>query len=166
MTFEVTIAQKVMRVELSRSREGGWACRVDGEAVELDVVSPGADAVSLLLNGRSFDVTRVSLGGEPHVLVNGSRYPVEVRDPRALRGRRGAGGSDKGPRKVTAPMPGKVVRVLAGEGTEVEAGQGVIVIEAMKMQNELRSPKKGRVQKVAAAEGAAVNPGDVLVVVE
>ena len=63
-------------------------------------------------------------------------------------------------------MPGKVVRVLAPPQTEVEAGQGVIVVEAMKMQNELKSPKKGIVQKVLAAEGARVNAGDVLAIVE
>jgi biotin carboxyl carrier protein len=63
-------------------------------------------------------------------------------------------------------MPGKVVRVLAAEGAEVEVGQGVIVIEAMKMQNELKSPKKGKVQKIVAQQGAAVNAGDVLAIVE
>jgi biotin carboxyl carrier protein len=63
-------------------------------------------------------------------------------------------------------MPGKVVRVLAPEGAEVEAGQGVIVIEAMKMQNEMKSPKKGRVQKIIAPEGTAVNAGDALAIVE
>ena len=63
-------------------------------------------------------------------------------------------------------MPGKVVRVLATAGAEVEAGEGILVVEAMKMQNELKSPKKGRLQKVTVSEGAAVNAGDVLAVVE
>ena len=72
----------------------------------------------------------------------------------------------KGPRKLVAPMPGKVVRVLVQEGTDVEAGQGVVVVEAMKMQNEIKSPKKGVVRKLVASENAAVNAGDVLAVVE
>ena len=76
------------------------------------------------------------------------------------------GGAQDGAKKITAPMPGKVVRVIAQPGTEVEQGAGVIVIEAMKMQNELKSPKKGRVVKVLAAEGAPVNAGDVLAVIE
>ncbi|HVH86513.1 MAG TPA: biotin/lipoyl-containing protein, partial [Terriglobales bacterium] len=76
-----------------------------------------------------------------------------------------AGGS-KGPKKVVAPMPGKVVRVIAPAGTEVEHGAGVIVIEAMKMQNELKSPKKGKVAKILAGEGGAVNAGDVLAIIE
>src|SRR5947209_17816953 len=84
---------------------------------------------------------------------------------RCTRGARGGGG-EAGPKKVTAPMPGKVVRLLVSEGDTVEAGAGVVVIEAMKMQNELKSPKAGKVQRVAVAEGATVNPGDTLVVVE
>jgi biotin carboxyl carrier protein len=63
-------------------------------------------------------------------------------------------------------MPGKVVRVLLKEESPVEAGQGVVVVEAMKMQNEIKSPKKGVVRKIVASEGAAVNAGDVLAVVE
>jgi biotin carboxyl carrier protein len=69
-------------------------------------------------------------------------------------------------KKIVAPMPGKVVRILAREGTEVQAGQGIIVVEAMKMQNELKSPKQGVVQKIEVTEGATVNAGDVLVIVE
>jgi len=72
----------------------------------------------------------------------------------------------EGPKRITAPMPGKVVRVVAPPGTRVEAGQGVIVIEAMKMQNELKSPKKGTVQRIVASEGAAVNAGDTLAIIE
>jgi biotin carboxyl carrier protein len=68
--------------------------------------------------------------------------------------------------KIVAPMPGKVVRVLAREGDEVEAGAGVAVVEAMKMQNEIKSPKKGSIQKILVREGAAVNAGDVLAIVE
>lgn len=77
----------------------------------------------------------------------------------------GAGG-EKGPRKLIAPMPGKVVRLLVAEKAEVEAGQGLLVVEAMKMQNEIKSPKKGTVQKLVAREGTNVNAGDVLAIVE
>ncbi len=87
-------------------------------------------------------------------------------DPRSLQGRRGAGAGAEGPRPVKAPMPGRVVRLLVGVGDEVEEGQGVVVIEAMKMQNELKSPKAGRVVRVGVAVGDTVGSGDVLVVVE
>jgi biotin carboxyl carrier protein len=89
-----------------------------------------------------------------------------VQDPRSLKTRRAKAGSAEGPQKLTAPMPGKIVRILLREKSEVEAGQGVIVVEAMKMQNELKSPKKGVVSKVLVAEGATVNAGDALVIIE
>ncbi|MGB7601077.1 MAG: biotin/lipoyl-containing protein, partial [Candidatus Sulfotelmatobacter sp.] len=73
---------------------------------------------------------------------------------------------DHGPKNIVAPMPGKVVRLLVREGDEVEMGAGVAVVEAMKMQNEIKSPKKGTVQKILVTEGAAVNAGDVLAIVE
>jgi biotin carboxyl carrier protein len=91
---------------------------------------------------------------------------VELRDPRSLQARRNAAGDEKGPKKLVAPMPGRIVRVLVGERSDVEAGQGVVVVEAMKMQNEIKSPKKGTVQKILAVAGAAVNAGDVLAIVE
>jgi biotin carboxyl carrier protein len=83
-----------------------------------------------------------------------------------LRSRQGAAFDEKGPRKIVAPMPGRVVRLLVGEQAEVAMGQGLIVVEAMKMQNEIKSPKKGIVKKIVATAGAAVNAGDVLVIVE
>jgi biotin carboxyl carrier protein len=83
-----------------------------------------------------------------------------------LRSRQRATGEEKGPRKIVAPMPGRVVRLLVEENSEVATGQGVIVVEAMKMQNEIKSPKKGVVKKILVLPGAAVNPGDVLAIVE
>jgi biotin carboxyl carrier protein len=98
--------------------------------------------------------------------VGSTRFGVVVRDPRSLRSRRDGAGDEKGPKKVIAPMSGRVVRLLASEGAEVEAGQGIVVVEAMKMQNEIKSPKKGVVQKLMATTGANVNAGDVLAIVE
>jgi biotin carboxyl carrier protein len=90
---------------------------------------------------------------------------VEVQDPRALR-HNAARADVEGRQTLTAAMPGKVVRVLTAPGDEVQAGQGIVVVEAMKMQNEVKSPKTGRVLSVAVGEGAAVAAGDVLAVVE
>jgi biotin carboxyl carrier protein len=100
------------------------------------------------------------------VIVNGKRMPFAIHDPRSLRTRSGAGVGADGPRAVKAPMPGRVVRVLVAVGDEVAAQQGLVVIEAMKMQNELKSPKMGRVARVSAQVGETVQSGDVLVVVE
>lgn len=126
----------------------------------LERVQPGA--YSVLVGGRSFEI--VFVGGS-EILVNGRALSVEVFDPRGMRGRRAAG-SASGRQDIASPMPGKVVRVLVAPGDAVEAGQGLIVVEAMKMQNEMKSPKAGRVAEVRAATGAAVSAGQVLVVIE
>jgi biotin carboxyl carrier protein len=91
---------------------------------------------------------------------------VDVQDPRSLRTRRAVGGAETGPQKLKAPMPGKIVRILVNENDEVKAGQGIVVMEAMKMQNEMKSPKDGRVQKILTAEGSIVNAGDTLAIIE
>ena len=117
---------------------------------------------SVLFRGRSFRVSR-SAGGE--MLVDGVRLPVEVFDPRELRGRK-TKGLDHGRAKISAPMPGKVVRLMVAVGDMVEAGQDLAVVEAMKMQNAMKSPKTGRVSEVKTQVDATVGAGDVLVVVE
>ncbi len=165
MTFEVQIDERTFRVEL-RQNDGRLECRVDGQPVEVDAIITDRDVLSLVLAGRSFEIKRERVGPDVHILVGVTRYASEVRDPRSLRQRKAAAGGGEGPRKLTAPMPGKVVRVLAPAETAVEQGQGVVVVEAMKMQNELKSPKKGVVRQVLAQEGATVNAGDVLAIVE
>jgi len=93
-------------------------------------------------------------------------YEVTLTDPKHLRGAGAAHGHEAGRAQVVAPMPGKVVRVLVERGQQVEAGQGVVVVEAMKMQNEMKSPKTGTVAELRAEPGATVNAGDVLAVIE
>jgi biotin carboxyl carrier protein len=119
----------------------------DASVVE---VEPGV--YSVLLDGQSFDVRM-------------SEVNVEIEDPREPR-KTGASAGPQGRQTVHAPMPGKVVRVLAIPGEAVERGQGLVVMEAMKMQNEIKSPKAGVVVTIHAAEGVNVAPGDVLAVVE
>jgi len=122
--------------------------------------------LSLLVDGHAYEIKREQTATDLHLWVGSTRFAVELRDPRSLRSRRGGAGDEKGPRKIVAPMPGRVVRILVAEQAEVEAGQGIIVVEAMKMQNEIKSPKKGVVKKIAASAGTAVNAGDVLAIVE
>ncbi|HEY1271236.1 MAG TPA: biotin/lipoyl-containing protein [Terriglobales bacterium] len=165
MTYEVIIDGKSHRLELSRG-DGAWDCRLDGREVKLDAVLARRDVLSVLIDGKAYEIKRERGVQDLHYWVGSVRYAVEVHDPRSLRSRQAGAADERGSRKLIAPMPGKVVRVLAPENTAVEAGQGVIVVEAMKMQNELKSPKKGVVQKIMAAEGAAVNAGDVLAIVE
>lgn len=165
MTYEVTIDGKSFQVELQR-KDGKLHCRLNGRALDADAVLAGRDVLSVVIDGRAYEVKRERVASDLHLMIHGERYAVEVRDPRALRGRKRAGAGAEGPKKLVSPMPGKVVRVLVMENGEVEAGQGVIVVEAMKMQNEIKSPKKGVVRKILAAEGAAVNAGDGLAIVE
>jgi biotin carboxyl carrier protein len=153
------------RLELEKA-EGGWVCRLDGQPVQIDAVIPRRDVLSLLVNGRAYEIKREQTATDLHMWVGSARFAVELRDPRSLRSRQHAGGDEKGPRKVVAPMPGRIVRLLVAENSAVEVGQGLVVVEAMKMQNEIKSPKKGVVKKMSATVGAAVNPGDVLAIVE
>ena len=164
MTYEISIDGTNYRLELSQA-EGHWTCRLDGREIVVDAVLARPDVISLRLGNKAYEVKCERVGSDLHLWVGSVRYEAEVRDPRSLRSRARAV-DDHGPRKLTAPMPGKVVRILLHEGAEVEAGTGILVVEAMKMQNEVKSPKKGRIQKIVVSEGAAVNAGDVLGIVE
>jgi len=134
--------------------------RLDGleRVAFVRLVEPGV--YSVLLDGRVYDA-RVDRAGQGLVVVAaGDRFEVEVRDPRSW-SRRSALES-QGLATLAAPMPGKVVRVLVAEGDTVEAGQGLLVVEAMKMQNEIKAPRSGRVVALAAREGTTVAAGDPL----
>lgn len=164
MILDVTVNGRDHRVELEQLGDGNWSCKVDGDPVAVNATTAASGVLSLLIGDQSYAV--VLNREQQQIVVGRDRYSVEVRDPRSWRSRRARGAAGEGPKKVIAPMPGKVVRLIANQGAEVEHGAGVLVIEAMKMQNELKSPKKGRVAKMLAVEGAAVNAGDVLAVIE
>jgi biotin carboxyl carrier protein len=167
MFYNVTIDGTVFRVDLDLDREAGqWHCLVDGRAIQMDARLAQPDFLSILIDGAAFRARRERIASGVRVWVGDQSYAAEVSDPRSLRSRRARTDSGKGPRPLVAPMPGKVVRFLVGENSPVEAGQGVVVVEAMKMQNEIKSPKKGVVLKLAVVEGAAVNAGDALAIVE
>jgi len=164
MTYDIAIDGKSYRLDLQQA-EGRWSCRVDGRDVEVDAVLARPNVLSLRIGDKAYEVKCERVGAEVHIWVGSRRFATEVRDPRSLRSRVRAG-DDHGPKKLSAPMPGKVVRILLSQGAEVEAGSGVLVVEAMKMQNEVKSPKKGTIQKILVSEGAVVNAGDVLAIVE
>lgn len=164
MNYDIILDGNHYRLELNQN-ERGWQCRFDGREIEIDAVLARPDVLSLRIGNRSYEVKCERSAGDVHLWVGSQRFAAEVRDPRSLRGRARAA-DDHGLRKLTAPMPGKVVRLLLKAGEAVEAGTGVLVVEAMKMQNEIKSPKKGTIQKILVSEGAAVNAGDVLAIVE
>ena len=164
MTYDILIDDKSYRLDLNQA-EGRWSCRVDGRDVAVDAVLARPNVLSLRIGNKAYEVKCERVGSDVHIWVGSRRFATEVRDPRSLRGRVRTA-DDHGPKKLCAPMPGKVVRILVRPGAEVEAGAGVLVVEAMKMQNEVKSPKKGTIQKILVSEGAAVNAGDVLAIVE
>ena len=135
--------------------------------LEVDAVHLQANALSILVGTRSArcDI-EPGKDGQLTVLVNESIHRMELLDERKLRLRHATGKFDlAGPQRIDSPMPGKIVRVMVKAGDEVEEGQPLIVVEAMKMENELKSPKAGKVQELHAVEGAAVESGAKLALI-
>lgn len=167
MRLNAEVGGEKFSVEVRREGERVFA-EVGGRAYELEARAVGAGEYLLVHEGRVYECR---VGGRPGgkpvtVAVGAGEYEVALTDPKHLRGAGVAHGAGEGRAQVTAPMPGKVVRVLVEAGQQVEAGQGVVVVEAMKMQNELKSPKPGTVAELRAEPGATVNAGDVLAVIE
>jgi biotin carboxyl carrier protein len=161
LTFFVQVAGRQRTIDVRRNADG-WHVTVDGRAVDVDVAS-SADRLSLLIGGRSYDVAIDRRGAADLVVhVDGSAVPVSL-------GRRPVNAvvtSASGPAPVVAPMPGRIVKLLVTAGDQVAARQGVVVVEAMKMENELRAPKAGTVREVRVSEGSSVEAGTTLLVVE
>jgi biotin carboxyl carrier protein len=154
-------------VDIEPMAAGRFALTFNGKRHEVDALTLEHGAVTMLADGRSFSVEFEEHGDEMAVLVNGQVVRLDVADERRRRLRAaGAGFSVEGKQTITAPMPGKVVKVLVKRGAEVKEGQGLVVVEAMKMENELKSPKAGKVVELPAREGSAVENGAKLVVVE
>jgi biotin carboxyl carrier protein len=143
------------------------AVSLDGRPVDADAIQIGPNVVSVMLGGQSFEfhISR-SPDGTLKLRCGQHEFSADLTDPRAWRGRKHGAVEVEGRQEILAPMPGKVVRVLAAVGDTVEAGQGLLVVEAMKMQNEIRSPKSGKVERLLVKEGQNVNAGEVLAWVE
>jgi biotin carboxyl carrier protein len=170
--YDVTIGGRIRRVLVQRAGDS-WRVTLDGTPHLVHAARVDEVTMSLLVSGDGVPVRSVRTAvastpvpGELDVHVNGRRVPVAVRPAGVGRRRAGAAGNADGPQRVVAPMPGKVVRVLVAPGDRVAARQGLVVVEAMKMENELRAARDGRVVSVAVAEGQSVDAGAVLAVVE
>jgi biotin carboxyl carrier protein len=154
-------------VDIESLAEGRYAVTVNGRRHEVDAVPLPHGAVGLLIDGESFSVEFEDHGDEVAVLVRNQVTRIDVADERRLRLRAGAVQfKAEGKQVVCAPMPGKLVKVLVKVGEEVKEGQGLVVVEAMKMENELKSPKAGKVVELLVPEGSAVENNARLVVVE
>ena len=168
MKLHATVADLEVSVEIRRDGERLFA-NVDGREYELDVHRSASSMTLRTGDGKVFDCRvegRPFSGQSVDVFVGRRQYAVTLTDPKRLRGAAVAGGQADGVARIVAPMAGKVVRVLVEQNAHVEAGAGVIVVEAMKMQNEMKAPKAGVVTALNVSVGATVNGGDVLAIVE
>jgi biotin carboxyl carrier protein len=171
VTFEIELDGSRRAVSIEPAGAGRYRVIIDGEPHVVLAERAGEFGLSVILDeaaGVSRDV-QVSPGSRPGELLvglAGRTVGVTIDGRRRSRGGADAFGHAAGEQSVTAPMPGRVVRVLVGPGEEVAARQGVVVVEAMKMENELRSPKAGKVRDVTVTPGMSVEAGRVLVVIE
>jgi biotin carboxyl carrier protein len=185
MTFHIQLAGKSFRVDIvpATTPQGPPAISVaQGDAepkpVSINVLEIQPGLLSLLFTPQGAaaasrqsgpvdrqESTEARLDLSPTsaaVILRGHRYEFSVEDPRSLRSRRAGAGAADGPRTLHSPMPGRVIRILLPQGSAVAAQQGVLVVEAMKMQNELKSPKAGVVTKMLVSEGDTVAAGQPL----
>jgi biotin carboxyl carrier protein len=164
LILEATVDGRTLKVEI-RARNGGYLVVLDGRGIEVDFFEAGPPFMSLLIDGRSHEAGVERTPEGYRVVLPDDVLVVELtengRGAAALARRAGSG-----PLEVKAPMPGKIVRVLVEPGQEAVAGQGIVVVEAMKMENELRASRGGRVKDVLVHEGQAVENGALLVVLE
>ena len=156
--------------EVSVQRSGaGVSAEIDGRRYHIEVRDLGQGEY-LLKDGDRVYNCRVAASGKSlesaDVYLRGTSYAIRLTDPKRLRSTLSSGGSDKGSAQIVASMPGKVVRVLTEVGAQVEAGAGILIVEAMKMQNEMKAPKAGKVVSISAEAGETVSAGDVLAVIE
>ena len=170
MTFEIDINGRTRTITVEQPTTGQFRVLLDGVPRELDVVRSGVHGLSMVIGAervsRELQVTPSSSPGEMLVTFAGRVLSATINARQTGRG--GAEGSTAaaGEQAITAPMPGRVVRVLVAAGDAVTAKQGVVVVEAMKMENELRAPKAGRVKEVNVTPGTSVEAGRVLLVIE
>lgn len=174
MQYTLVIGARNRTVLLQRQGTG-WHVTVDSQQFDVHAADVDGRTLSLLVGvaagqgaGRSVSAVVVPgrTPGELQVAVQGRTVPVQVVTGERSRRLGGGPGDVTGPQRITAPMPGKVVRVLVAAGDEVQPKQGLVVVEAMKMENELRAARAGRVVSVSVVEGQSVDAGAVLAVVE
>lgn len=168
LTAQLSGIDHEVALDLSRS---AVTAEVDGRHYNIEVREL-ARGEYLLMNGANVYKCRVEQKRDPapgesfEVVLRGHNYNLSLIDPKRLLSGQSAAAHHAGAAEIVSPMPGKIVRVLVAAGASVEAGAGIIVVEAMKMQNEMKAPKAGVVVFINAKEGATVSAGDVLAVIE
>ncbi|MBI3077728.1 MAG: acetyl-CoA carboxylase biotin carboxyl carrier protein subunit [Deltaproteobacteria bacterium] len=167
MAFLVSLGGRPVCISVAHQDGSTYRVQVEGREQQLvDVAAADPQQLSLIIEGQVYEVGLRELEDGLEVTLGGHRFVVEVADERRAALRRREGTAAGGRQVIRAPMPGRVVRILVGLGEPVEAGQGVIVIEAMKMENELRARAPGEVREILVREGDTVEGNADLVVIE
>ena len=168
MKLKASFNDQEQDVVIDRNGDG-YNVEVDGRRYTIQVRNPDASTYLILNSDKVYEsrVERIQPGSRDHFMVNlrGKRRAITIIDPRRLRTDENSDRHHHGPTEIAAQMPGKVVRVLVEEGSAVEKGTGVLVVEAMKMQNEMKSPRAGVVVSIKVKPGDTVNAGEVLATV-
>ena len=167
MAFIAKLGEQNYRIEIEETGKSVYRVSVDGNEFVVDGKKTGRTNYSLIVDNRSFEIEVDNSEDEYRVLVDGRNYHVHLVDERRVR----VGGAEsdsqlQGRQRVSVPMPGKVIAVLVSEGDVVEKGQGLVIVEAMKMENEVRSPSAATVKEIRVKAGDTVVGGAVLVIVE
>lgn len=172
MKLEVRIGNLVRKIEIRRTGPNQFTAsgedptnigsQRDGT---IDAIKVAPSTYSILVNGRAFEAIVTPTAEGVQVRCGGQEFHAIVSDPRTWRRGRGTLFGSEGEQQITAPMPGKVIRILVSAGEAVEADQGLVVVEAMKMQNEIRAPKAGKIERISVHEGDTVAAGEPLVTI-
>jgi biotin carboxyl carrier protein len=168
MKLQAELADKLHQIELIRNDETVSAL-IDGLSYTVEVSEPEPNVCLIKKDGKIFEayIAPTDRPDQPKkVTINGTEVEVRIFDPKRLRGFAGAGEHADGLAEIKTAMPGKVVRILLEAGAAVQKGEGVLVVEAMKMQNELKSSKDGTVKEIRVTEGDTVSAGDILALIE
>jgi biotin carboxyl carrier protein len=154
-------------VGLVEKSEDQYEVTIDGHAVQVDAAKSGRTIYSVIEDGKQFEVIVDESGAHGYdVLVGGQLFHLQALDERSKLLTASVKAVASGPQRVEAEMPGKVVKISAPAGTPVQEGQGVVILEAMKMENEIKSPIEGVVSEIGVSEGQTVETGALLFVVE
>jgi biotin carboxyl carrier protein len=165
MKYTAVIDGARVEIDLQLNQTNSIEAEIGGRKYVLEAKTLESGVYWFNWQNRSIEVAVTPNGNGYVVSLGGQRLTVEMVDARAAL-QKAVQQGQAGTVQIRAPMPGKVVKVLLPEGSEVQDNQGILVMEAMKMQNEIKSPKSGVVKKLVVIEGAAVNAGDVLAIVE
>lgn len=166
MKLNAEIGDQKLAIEVAR-QGGTVSAIVDGRSYEMVVSEPESNVYLFKYKGSVHEaVVSLLADGTHSVTVGRLEFSIRLADPKRLRGSGGGEDLAGGASEIKTAMPGKIVRILVAEGDQVGKGDGVIVVEAMKMQNEMKAPREGRVSKIKVSEGDTVAAGDVLAVID